>query len=498
MFQTSKKVNFLILFTINILLGLIIGTIFFYRDSRSNSFIAAAADKKSVLNEDEIRFAERLQDVYRKIATQNIPAVVNISVEMVVVQRNPFEDFMGDDDIFRFFFGQPRREQKRRAQSMGSGFIISKDGYLISNFHVINNATRIIIKVSGREKEYEAEIVGTDPDMDIALLKIKDKEEFDYVILGDSDKMQIGDIVTAIGNPFGLMSTFTTGVISATGRSQLGINRYENYLQSDVAINPGNSGGPMINIFGEVVGVNTAIYSQSGGSIGIGFAIPINMIKNVIEDLKNKGKVERGYLGVGIQDIDEELAKTMDIKPEGAYITQVGPGSPAEKAGMQVHDIITEFDGKKVMNTGDLRNFVIETKPGNKVPVIVLRAGKTVKLSAVIEVLKEEDQIASAEEKNDFLQGKFLGLKVMPLTDEVRRMYRIEDTKGVLIGGIDANSPLSRTDVSRGDIILEINGKKTDTIDQFISFARENDKTKRFRFMLKRGNMIRMVGLNLK
>ncbi|MFC1504097.1 PDZ domain-containing protein, partial [Spirochaetota bacterium] len=359
------------------------------------------------------------------------------------------------------------------------------------------NATKILIRMYNSEKEYAAKVVGTDPDLDIALLKINAKGKFPYVKLGDSDKINIGDIVVAIGNPFELMSTFTTGVVSATGRKGIDLGtRYQNYIQTDAAINPGNSGGPLINIFGEVIGMNTAILSQSGGNIGIGFAIPVNMIKKIIPDLKSDGKVSRGYLGIGIQEVTEDLAKALGTKAQGVYIPQVFDDTPAAKAGLKAGDIITEYNGTPVKNSYDLRNMVAETKPGTTVRIKVLRDGEDKLFKVTMTELKSEEY--SYSEKSDLTKGEFLGLFVSDITDEIRRQYRLYDESGVLILGLNDDSPLQDKGVSRGDIIVRINRNEINNLNDYAAFVNKNGSKKSFIIHIKRGNYVRVIAVNLK
>ncbi|OHD53554.1 MAG: hypothetical protein A2096_05835 [Spirochaetes bacterium GWF1_41_5] len=479
---------------------MVIASVFFLSNFPGRDRVFAEAASHTLLTADEIDFASKLQNIYNKVANLNLPAVVNISIEVVVQQQGGYFDPFGDDDIFEFFFGPRRRapqqqKEKKQVTPAGSGFIISEDGYLISNHHVVKQANKIFVKLHNSEKEYTAEIVGTDPDLDIALLKIKEKEKFPFVKLGDSDNLNIGDIVVAIGNPFGLKSTFTTGVVSAKGRKELGINKYENYIQSDVAINPGNSGGALINVFGEVVGVNTAIISPSGGNIGIGFSIPINMVKSIIDDLKKDGKVARGYLGVGIQEVTPDIAKSFGIKAEGVLIPQVFKDSPAEKAGIKPGDIIIEYDGKFVKDTYNLRNMVAETKPGSKVNIKVLREGKEVTVTA--EITKQETGSLAQATTEQVAKGAFLGVHASDITESAKRQYRLSASEGVLITGLDENSPLNDKGIQAGDVIVHMNNSKIRNLNDFLKFARENEKNKNFRLFIQRGEMVWIIAINI-
>ena len=338
---------------------------------------------------------------FAELAKQADPAVVNISTTQVVKHpqmgpqfRSPFEDFFGDEFFDKFFGDGPKREF--RSQSLGSGFVINKEGFIITNNHVIENAEEIIVKLSSG-KEYEAEIIGTDSRTDLALIKIEADADLPIIPLADSDQILIGDWVVAIGNPFGLSHTVTAGIVSAKGRV-IGMGPYDNFIQTDASINPGNSGGPLLNIKGEVVGINTAIIASGQG---IGFAIPINMAKNIILQLKQKGKVTRGWLGVGIQEVTNELAQSFGLdEKKGALISSVREGDPASKYGIEVGDIIIEFDGKEIKEYKDLPRVVSNTVPGEKVSVKILRNGKEKTLKVVVGEMKE-DALAKEEKTGE-------------------------------------------------------------------------------------------------
>lgn len=314
-----------------------------------------------------------LQNAYRSIYNQYKDSVVFISTEKTIKTRyrNPFSD----DPFFRQFFGPQRRKnpKTRKARGLGTGFIISSDGYICTNHHVIANMDLVTVKIN--DKQYKAKVIGSDKLVDIALLKIKGKGKFKPVSFGNSDQVQIGDIVLALGNPFGLDRTFTSGIVSATSRrsvDQIG----NSHIQTDAAINRGNSGGPLINIDGEVIGVNRAIYSRSGGSIGIGFSIPVNIVKSVLKDLKKYGKVKRGYIGVSISPLTREFARELGLKkPEGALVGGVENGSPAERGGIKIRDVIVKINGKKVSDYRDLIANVGKTKVGKTIKVTVWRDG---------------------------------------------------------------------------------------------------------------------------
>ncbi len=449
-----------------------------------------AADKKSEppLSKETLATLS-LQETYRAIADKNIPTVVSIQVE-ATVSGEGMDPMADQDEFFRRFFGMPApKRQERKAQSFGSGFLISKDGYLISNDHVVKNAKKITVKFGGETKEYEAKLIGTDPDTDLALLKIEGKD-FPFVSLGNSDQLKIGDIVVAIGNPFGLASTFTTGVVSATGRNQISEGpRFQNFIQSDVAINPGNSGGPLINIYGEVVGINSMILSRGGGNIGIAFSIPVNLAKEVVEQLKAKGSVTRGWLGVVIVDISPEMAKDLDVSQKGVYIPEVSPGSPAEKGGIKAADIILEFDGKEVKNTQDLINRVGRTTPGNTVNLLIQRANKKITLKITIEG-KTSGQVAATSPKDNPKASKTSG--TFGLT--------VQENKGggVQIVSLDEDSPFRAKDVRPGDVIRMVNYEDVNSLADYQRLIEAGKNLDRMLFHIQRGNALQPVLIRLK
>ena len=398
------------------------------------------------------------------------PTVVNISTTKLV--RSPLEDFFKNfrgfrdffgDEFFRFFPGHPEFRQR----SLGSGFIIDQEGYILTNNHVIEKAEEIKVKLYNG-KVYDAEVIGRDPKTDIALIKIEADEELPVAKLGDSDKLQVGEWVIAIGNPFGLEHTVTAGIISAKGRV-IGAGPYDDFLQTDASINPGNSGGPLFNLKGEVVGINTAIIA---GGQGIGFAIPINMAKRLLPQLK-RGKVVYGYLGVYIQDLTPELARSFGLEePEGALVTEVIPDSPAEEGGIEKGDVIIEFDGKKIHNTYQLRKEVGATPVGKRVEVVVLRKGKRLSLWVKIGELKELEVAARPEDI-----GKW-GLGVQEITEELAAHLGLPETEGVLVKEVKPGSPAQRAGVSPGDVIIEIEQHKVKDMGDYRRLMRKYAKAK--------------------
>jgi len=332
--------------------------------------------------------------VFVEVARATRPAVVNISTTKVIKYRGGPSTPFFDDPFFRHFFGDDffrefRIPRERREQSLGSGVIVNQDGYIVTNNHVVEGASEIKVLL-GDNREFSGRVAATDPRTDVAVIKISE-HNLPTILWGDSDRLQVGEWVLAIGNPFGLTQTVTAGIISATGRANVGIADYEDFIQTDAAINPGNSGGALVNVRGELIGINTAIFSRSGGYMGIGFAIPSNMVREVMESLVKKGKVTRGWLGVQIQPLTPELAEKFGLKDtRGILVSDVSENSPAAEAGMKRGDIILEFDGKRVEDPVHLRNGVAHTEPGKKVPVKIWRKGKEMVLNVKIEELPKE------------------------------------------------------------------------------------------------------------
>src|SRR5579875_928756 len=389
---------------------------------------------------------------------------------------DPFEQF-------RRFFGQPMpREFKQHG--LGSGVIVSPDGYILTNNHVIGGAEEINVTLMDK-REFKAKVVGKDPKTDLALIKIDAKEPLQAATLGSSAKTQVGDWVVAIGNPFGFSLTVTAGIVSAKGRV-LGGN-YDNYIQTDASINPGNSGGPLFDVYGNVVGINTAIYSRTGEYAGIGFAIPIDLAKSVMEQLKEHGRVIRGWLGVEIQEVTPDLARSFGLaKPEGALVANVQKDSPAERAGIKRGDIIIEFDGHPVKEEHDLPELVAETPVGKVATVKVLRDGKEQTIQVKVGELKDTE-VASAKSETP---SSDWGLQVAPNSPELARQYNLQTDKGVVIKNVRPDTPAADAGLQPGDVLLEINRHKIDSIQQFIDEANKAKKQKDpVLLLVQRGNI---------
>lgn len=409
------------------------------------------------------------------------PAVVNISTVKTIKEGPVFRYFFGPfeennpfKDFFERFFGNmPQQELKQK--SLGSGFIIDKSGYILTNNHVIENADEITVRLLNHKK-YKAEIVGRDPKTDVALLKINSHRPLPTVTLGDSDALQVGDWVIAIGNPFGLGHTVTVGIISAKGRV-IGRGPYDNFLQTDAAINPGNSGGPLINLKGEVVGINTAIIAQAQG---IGFAIPINMAKRVVKQLKKYHRVIRGWLGVMIQEVTPQLAQALGLKEaQGALVADVTPNSPADKAGIKRGDVIIEYNGHHIEEMEDLPRLVATTPVGEKATIKVWRNGRIVTLTATIAELKEEKSMAETVPSQ-----KDLGIGVADISPRLAARLGID--KGVIVTRVRPGSPAGEAGLRRGDVIVEINRQVVNNVRDYYKYIRKAKPGDTLLFLIKR------------
>jgi len=391
--------------------------------------------------------------------------------------KNPFEGFSGPHSE-----GGPSRNFKQ--QSLGSGFIIDREGYIVTNNHVIENADQIKVKLA-IGKEFDAKVVGRDPKTDLALIKIEAPDDLSPLEMGDSDGLRVGTWVVAIGSPFGLEQTVTAGIVSAKGRT-IGAGPYDDFIQTDASINPGNSGGPLINMKGEVIGINTAIFSQGGGNVGIGFAIPVNLAQGIIEQLKNEGQVTRGWLGVGIQDITPELAEYYGVKDKkGVLVTQVFRGDPADKSGIKTGDVIVAVDGKKVSSSRELSRTIANTTVGERTPVSILRAGEGKIL--YVELTKRADSEASV--KPQLQSTDKLGLKLKELEPEMaRHLGYSEDEKGVVVIQVESGSKGELAGIQQGDVIKEINRRPVSTPKEVKKQMEKVKSGDTVQMLLKRAN----------
>ncbi|MBM4263865.1 MAG: DegQ family serine endoprotease [Deltaproteobacteria bacterium] len=444
--------------------------------SRGNLAQAGAAT-------DEGRVSQSLPN-FASLAKKTGPAVVNISTVQVrdTAQRRGRSPF-GDDDranefFERFFGGQaPRAPQQRRGQ--GSGFIVDRNGTIVTNNHVIDGANKITVKLSDG-RSFEGKVVGKDPKTDLAVIKIDAPQDLTAVSLGDSDRLEVGEWVMAIGNPFGLDHTVTSGIVSAKGR-HIGSGPYEDYIQTDASINPGNSGGPLLNLRGEVIGINTAIFSQSGGNIGIGFAIPSNLVKELLPQLQASGKVVRGYIGATIQKMTPDLAESMGLKQaQGALVAEVAKDSPAERAGLKSGDVILQFDGRVIKDSSDLPLQVARVAPGSNVQVKISRGGKDVSLPLTVGELKDKEVVASVEKSS-------LGLTVQPATPELAEQLGMARAEGVVITSVEPGSAAEEAGMRRGDVISEIAKRPVRSMADYKAAIEKNENSRSLLFLVKRG-----------
>ncbi|RUM89844.1 MAG: serine protease [Thermodesulfatator sp.] len=463
--------------------------------------VESPSPKASPPQGKDLAVAQALSRAFASVVKRAAPAVVFIEVEKTVVRKEPAPfpfgplpfDFFGDDFLRHFFPQLPRKFKQRGA---GSGFIVTPDGYIYTNNHVVAGADRVIVKLADG-RTFKGKVVGKDPQSDVAVLKI-DGKNLPTVPLGDSDKIQVGEWVIAIGNPFGLSHTVTVGVVSAKGRSGLGITDYEDFIQTDAAINPGNSGGPLLNIRGEVIGMNTAIFTRSGGYMGIGFAIPINIVKLVAEQLVKQGKVIRGWLGVVVQDLTPALAEEFGLKgTEGALVAQVMENSPADRAGLKRGDVIVEYEGKKVRNSSELRTYVGLTHPGTRVTMKVFRNGHPVLLKVTIGEYPKEEEISSATpEIHKFLDK--LGFQVRELTPDLAEELGYEVKRGVIISAVAPGSPAAMADLRPGILIEEVNRRPVKDLSQFYQALRSSLKSRRVLLLVRDRRFRRFVVLSLR
>ncbi len=447
----------LILVSVGIIVGLIISA---NLDVQELTFA-----KESRVSEDSAEFLGKLSASLSEVADVVSPSVVNISTTRTVsMGNNPFGELF-NDPFFRRFFGDGFRpygpKRKYKSSALGSGVIVSDDGYILTNNHVVKDADEIKVFLSDR-REFKGKVIGTDPKTDLAVIKI-DAQDLPAIKIGESDDLKVGEVVIAIGNPFGLNQTITMGIVSAVGRSNVGIADYEDFIQTDAAINPGNSGGALVNTRGELVGINTAIFSTSGGYMGIGFAIPSDMAKAVMQSIVKYGKVIRGWLGVTIQRLTPELAESFDIKEDkGALVTDVVKDSPADKAGFRRGDLIIEFDGKDVADETALRNMVANTPPGKTVQVRIVREGRERILTVTLGEYPETAMAGRAHYSN-----VMSGVYVQELTPELRASLDIPGkVEGVLVSNVDEESPAHGV-LRRNDVIQEINRKAIKGLDDY-------------------------------
>ena len=425
---------------------------------------------------------------FANLAKRLGPAVVNVSTTQIrkTAQEVP-APFGQEDDSFnqfwqRFFGGQmpqmPRGPQRQRG--LGSGFIIDRDGTIVTNYHVVDGAQKIVVTLSDG-RSFDGKVLGKDQKTDIAVIKISAPHDLPTAALGDSDRLEVGEWVMAIGNPFGLDHTVTSGIVSAKGR-HIGAGPYDDFIQTDASINPGNSGGPLINMRGEVVGINTAIFSGTGGNVGIGFAIPANLVKDLLPELKDKGKIVRGFVGVTIQKLTPDLAESIGLKQAtGALVADVTKGGPADRAGIKTGDVIVEFDRKEIRDSADLPLQVARTTPGKAVPVKILRSNKEMTLSLAVGEMKETREVVASSREGD------LGLSVQAVTPQIAESLSLDKAEGVVISAVQPGTPADDAGLQRGDVITAINHRPVRSVSDYERAISESGKDKSLLFLVRRG-----------
>jgi serine protease Do len=456
---------------------------------------------------DSINALRRMGKAFAEIAEKASPAVVGIKAEKTVTSEYPtMEDWpfgspfdpSGDDTFDRFFRwrspSRPSPQRKYQQSVQGSGFIITADGYILTSNHLVEEASKVTVKV-GEKPEVEAKVVGTDPESDVAVVRIEG-DNFPHLQLADSDALSVGEWVVAIGNPFGLSHTVTAGIVSAKGRSGFNMNSYEDFIQTDAAINPGNSGGPLLNLDGKAVGINTFIISRTGGFMGVGFAIPINMAKEVYEQLVKGGKVVRGYLGITYKELTPDLAASLGLEEDtkGVAINEVMEGSPAEKAGLKRYDVIVEFESQPVEKGTEFLNRVSKLEPGSKVQLVVLRDNKREKATVTLGTRPPREELAAGKPSDT---TEKLGLTVQTLTDELARRLGYEAQTGVIVTRVESGSEAARKGISPGMLILEVNREPIKDTKEFYDAVEKSTKKGTVLLLIGDGRSTFLVPLRL-
>lgn len=439
-----------------------------------------------------------ISETFVQIAEKITPAVVGVSTTRVVQGRDGGPFF--SDPYFRWFFGDRMpRQRDREEEGLGSGVLVSSDGLIVTNAHVVNGADHISVTLSDR-RAFKASVVGVDEKTDLAVLRI-DGTNLPWVPFGDSSSLRAGELVLAVGNPFGLKQTVTMGIISGVGRQGVGITDYEDFIQTDAAINPGNSGGAMVNTRGELIGINTAIFTQSGGYEGIGFAIPSDLARQVMDSLVKKGRVVRGWLGVSIQEITPELAAQFGLKsPSGALVTDVIEDSPAEKAGLRRGDVILDLNGKPIEKLSQLRLLVASTEVGSKVKVRLQRDGKNITVTVTLGELPEDPTVLGSrgdEVPEDTYDNALSGLSVGTIDAETSTRFQLEpNTQGVVILDIKLGSTASRAGLTPGDVIIEIHREEIQNLADYRRIARTIEAGDKILLLISRRGQTLFVGID--
>jgi serine protease Do len=437
---------------------------------------------------------------FAAVAQAVSPSVVTVTSEKLVQPAaNPFGGMFGNDPMFRRFFGDPgQNAQPFKQRGLGSGVIVRDDGYILTNNHVIQGADELTVELFDGRK-LPAKVVGADPRSDLAVLRV-DASGLPAMTIGDSEQVRIGEWVLAIGSPFNenLQHTVTAGIVSATGRSGMNLNEYEDFIQTDAAINPGNSGGALVNLDGEMIGINSAIASRTGGSNGIGFAIPANIAVDVMNDLITDGKVTRGWLGVSIQDVNQDLAQAMNLSTEsGVLINSVAKGGPAEKAGLEQGDVIVRFDGKAMKNVSELRLTVAKADPNDEAQVVVLRDGKEKAVSVRLGEFPEDGSVAAVQSGE--VREDDLGITVEPITPDLAQQFELQDvSKGLVVTTITGASPAEDAGLQPGDVILKVNRQSVVSLKDYRAALDQADPGSPVLFLLQRGGNTFFVAIRPK
>jgi serine protease Do len=427
--------------------------------------------------------AREVPSSFSGLVKKSAPGVVNIVAQKVIKSSDEVRSPFGSDDPFRDFFDRyfgDRMPREFRQGALGTGFLIDAKGMILTNNHVVEDSTDLKVKLA-TGKEYKAQIVGKDAKTDVALIQIKADGLLPFLPLGDSDALEVGDWLVAIGNPFGLGNTVTSGIVSSKYR-QIGAGAYDNFIQTDASINPGNSGGPLLNMQGQVIGINSAIFSQSGGSVGIGFAIPINMVKELLPQLR-LGKVRRSYLGVMLQNITPELKTKLNLTvDEGALVSDIEANGPAANAGIQRGDVIVALDGKGVHSANELAFMVAAIPIGEKTAVDIVRKGKKMTLRAVTEEMKEEKQ-----EPQSMAEGPHLGLMLQAIDPDLARRYNLSRNQGLLVMQVEEGSPAEQAGLNQGDIIIEVDQQSVTDVSELMRLVSRQAKEGTLLLLVDRG-----------
>jgi serine protease Do len=461
----------------NILLSTIIAT----------AMYANSIDLNLASNKIKRVAPNNMQEVlsFNSSVKSSVKSVVNISTKQRVKNRqNPIGQ-MFNDPFFRDFFGRGfgnQFQQERIQKSLGSGVILSKDGYIVTNAHVVQDADEIIVSIGENAKEYDAKLIGTDKDSDLAVIKIEDKN-LNPIKIGDSNSLLVGDIVFAIGNPFGVGQTVTQGIVSALNKNKVGINKYENFIQTDASINPGNSGGALIDTRGTLIGINSAIMTRSGGNNGIGFAIPVSMVKNIVQKLVENGKVTRGYLGVSIDDVNKELKDVYNHK-KGALILNISKDTPAYKYNLKRGDLVYQVNNQKIKDANEFSRIIGSFKPNEKIKLYIERNKKNITIDIV---LGSRDSLNIVSSSSPVLQGLYLS----EITNEKSNMFRIpQGTKGVLITDVKAGSVAEKVGFQAGDIIIQIESMEINNLDNVQVALNKYDKQPKRVYLNRYGRIL--------